>query len=141
MAKNRSNDNGNRENHRLERVRKEADELGYELRRKGRPASHEQTYGADGKPLKVSHMPHYTLTKMARSRLKKVTHDAKKVFGYGSKESGEVWSDKLTLCLEHVIRWLKNDIKEDEMRRSILRLLNPLKREEYLPRSRKAAKK
>lgn len=115
-------------------VRNWAKAHGYELRRKAKPLPKEQTYGADGEPLKDTQFPHFCITKMLRARVWKVTKDGLKL--YGLADNCAMWG-KYVLALEHINRWRKHEIDDPAMQRAITRLLTPLKKEEYLKPNRK----
>ena len=123
----------------LDQLKRLAEKLGYELRRKGRKVEKRVEKDADGNPIKNCYLPHFKVTASGLARAWKVTEDAQKLFGFASDENGEVWERKLLLALEHIIRWRKNEINEPEMLRCIDRLCKPLAKSEYLNR-RKGSK-
>ena len=120
----------------LDQLKRLAEKLGYELRRKGRKVEKRVEKDADGNPIKNCYLPHFKVTASGLARAWKVTEDAQKLFGFASDENGEVWERKLLLALEHIIRWRKNEINEPEMLRCIDRLCKPLAKSEYLNRKK-----
>lgn len=110
---------------------------GYELRRKGRKVEKHNVLTASGEEVRNCYMPHLAISASTLARTWKLLKEAAKLFGYTGKPFGIVWAKVLLLALEHIVRWLKHEIKDDEMQRSIQRLVKPLPKAEYLNRKGK----
>lgn len=106
--------------------------FGYEIRRKGRKIEKHNVQGENGEVLRTTYMPHLAITPSTLARTWKLYKEAAKLFGYAGKPHGCVWQEVLLLALEHIVRWLKHEIPDAEMQRSIKRLVKPLPKNEYL---------
>ena len=124
----------------VEQLRPLCAKLGYELRKKGVRREKHQTLDTYGQPVRDCFMPHLAICASTLARTWKVLKDASKLFGYEGKPFGLVWTEVLLLALEHIVRWLKHEINDDEMQRSIRRLIRPLEKSEYLNRKNKENK-
>lgn len=118
----------------VEELKAAASELGYELRRKGHKVEKRNVLTASGEEVRNCYMPHLAISASTLARTWKLLKEAAKLFGYADKPFGIVWAKVLLLALEHIVRWLKHEIKDDEMQRSIQRLVKPLPKTDYLNR-------
>lgn len=121
----------------VEELAEVAKDYGYELRRKGHKVEKHNVLTAGGEEVRNCYMPHLAISASTLARTWKLLKEAAKLFGYTGKPFGIVWAKVLLLALEHIVRWLKHEIKDDEMQRSIQRLVKPLPKAEYLNRKGK----
>lgn len=115
-------------------------ELGYELRRKGHKIDKKQVVDENGNPVKNCYFPHIALTASGNARTWKMFDGAKVAFGYAKDKNGEVWEDKLLLACEHIVRFVNRKIDDKELGKSIMRLVSPLPKSEYVKRVKKGGK-
>ena len=101
----------------LDKLRKIADGMGYELRRKGTRQSHRAAFDADGKQLRNCFLPHLASTASVRARTIKVLQDVRGKF---IKEHGVYidWCD----AWEVLLRVCEHSTKHMYLRRGLCRL-------------------
>lgn len=110
---------------------------GYELRKKGmRREKKLELSAVSGEPLRNCFAPHLRITATALARTWKMLRLARTVFHMEQVPYGVVWERVLLLALEHICRWLKHEIDDAEMQKSIRRLVSPLPKAEYIRNNR-----
>jgi len=122
----------------LSELKEQAAALGYELRKKGVKREKHNETDSDGNPVKNCYMPHLAITASALARTWKMLEDAKKAFGYDCDKNGEVWTDKLLLGCEHIVRFINRKIDDNELGYAINRLVSVLPKSEHIKRAKKA---
>lgn len=126
----------------VEDIRELAAKKGYELRKKGEKREKVQVLSAvSGEPLRNCFAPHLRITATALARTWKMLRLARKVFHMGQLPYGVIWERVLLLALEHIVRWLKHEIDDAEMQKSIRRLVSPLPKAEYIRNNNKKGNK
>lgn len=125
----------------VEDIRELAAKKGYELRKKGEKREKVQVLSAvSGEPLRNCFAPHLRITATALARTWKMLRLARKVFHMEQLPYGVIWERVLLLALEHIVRWLKHEIDDAEMQKSIRRLVSPLPKAEYIRNNKKGNK-
>lgn len=101
----------------LDELRKIADGMGYELRRKGTRQSHMALFDKQGNQLRNCYLPHLAATASVRARTIKVLQDVRGMF---IKEHGTYidWCD----AWEVLLRVLEHATKHMYLRRGLCRL-------------------
>lgn len=122
-------------------VRRLADKLGYELRRKGVKREKRKVEDADGNELRSTYFPHLTITATCYARTWKMLAEAQSVWGVPGSVPGDVWEHRLLLACEHILRYFKHNISEPQMLHAISRLVNPLPKSEYIKHTKNTKKK
>lgn len=126
----------------VEDIRELAAKKGYELRKKGEKREKVQVLSAvSGEPLRNCFAPHLRITATALARTWKMLRLARKVFHMEQLPYGVIWERVLLLALEHIVRWLKHEIDDAEMQKSIRRLVSPLPKAEYIRNNNKKGNK
>lgn len=125
----------------VEDIRELAAKKGYELRKKGEKREKVQVLSAvSGEPLRNCFAPHLRITATALARTWKMLRLARKVFHMEQLPYGVIWERVLLLALEHIVRWLKHEIDDAEMQKSIRRLVSTLPKAEYIRNNKKGNK-
>lgn len=117
---------------------------GYELRKKGRKRDKVNRVTADGKTIRNTYFPHFRIGGSCYARTWKVFKKAQDFWGRKREDKpafGEVWEERMLLCLEHILRYLNLDTTDADMIKAIVRLANPMPKSEYVKRGKKNVKK
>lgn len=126
----------------IEEVRDEAEQHGYNIRRKGSRRAYVNAITQDGEPVLDYFHPHIRMRASEYARTKKVyalfKEQIKAHFGRELKTDSDVYRHYLLLMLEHCARELK--ITGDGVA-VVTKMMLPLPREEWLKPVRKAGKR
>lgn len=109
----------------------------HDLRKRGVKREKKKEVDADGNVLRNAYLPHLAISATCYARTWKMLDKAMKIWGRPDATAGDVWEKRLLLACEHIVRFIANDIDDEEMMKQIIRLVSPLKKSEYI-RNKKA---
>lgn len=109
---------------------------GYVLRKKGVKRDKRKEEDEEGNVIRNTYAPHIAVTASCYARTWKLYRAALEVWGSAEATVGDVWEKRLLLACEHIVRFIKREIDDTEMSAAIRRLINPLRKEEYIKRGK-----